>query len=30
VTGTFQPITPVISQIVGTVSMSASTSMVIN
>jgi Flp pilus assembly protein TadG len=30
VTGTFRPITPVISSIVGTVSMSASTSMVIN
>lgn len=30
VTGTFRPITPVISQIVGAVSMSASTSMVIN
>ena len=30
VTGTFQPITPVISQLVGAVSMSASTSMVIN
>ncbi len=30
VTGTFQPITPVISQIIGAVSMSASTSMVIN
>jgi Flp pilus assembly protein TadG len=30
VTGTFRPITPVISQLVGNVSMSASTSMVIN
>lgn len=30
VLGTFQPITPVISQLVGNVSMSASTSMVIN
>jgi Flp pilus assembly protein TadG len=30
VAGTFRPITPVISQIVGIVSMSASTSMVIN
>jgi Flp pilus assembly protein TadG len=30
VTGTFRPITPVISQLVGNVSMSAATSMVIN
>jgi Flp pilus assembly protein TadG len=30
VTGTFRPITPVISQLVGNVAMSASTSMVIN
>jgi TadE-like protein len=30
VTGTFRPITPVIAQLVGTVPMSASTSMVIN
>ncbi|HET8785696.1 MAG TPA: TadE/TadG family type IV pilus assembly protein [Candidatus Limnocylindrales bacterium] len=30
ITGTFRPITPVISQLVGNVSMSASTSMVIN
>ena len=30
VTGTFRPITPVISQLIGNVAMSASTSMVIN